>query len=627
MPRRARLAAMIALALAPALAFAQAQPVSDAAYPGQIKLHVDATDVAHRVFSIREEIPVQAGALRLYYPQWLPGNHGPRGPVDLIGGLRFSANGTSLPWRRDPLDVYSFWVDVPAGASNLVAEFQYLSPMDTVQGRVVMTPEIIGLQWNAVVLYPAGYDASKITVAPSVQIPNGWRAGTALEIDNANRNLASLVYAPTTLETLVDSPLLAGKYSKDIALDASARPVNIFAVGDKAKFVEIKPDVLAKHKALIAQADKLYGSRHYRHYTFLASASDRYSRIGLEHHQSTEVSVEPDYFTDAKTMAKDEVFAHEYTHSWNGKFRRGADLSTPNFNVPMQDSLLWVYEGQTQYWGDVLAARAGFRTPEQARDGLASIAAAYDHREGRAWRSLADTTNQPIISARRPQAWRSWQRGEDYYTEGQLIWLDVDTLIREKSGGRKSLDDFARGFFGVQDGRVEVLTYTFDDVVAELNQVQPYDWAAFLHARVDAAGGQAPLDGLARSGWKLIYNDKPPADAGGGRGGTDFSYSLGMSVGKDNKVGNVAWNGVAFKAGLAPGMVLVAVNGEAASGDVLKEAVTDAKADKKPIVLLVNSFDHITELRLDYHEGLRYPHLERIEGTPDRLSLILAPKK
>jgi predicted metalloprotease with PDZ domain len=618
---------MIALALAPALAFAQAQPVSDAAYPGQIKLHVDATDIAHRVFSIREEIPVQAGPLRLYYPQWLPGNHGPRGPVDLVGGLRFSANGTALPWRRDPLDMYSFWIDVPAGASKLVAEFQYLSPMDTVQGRVVMTPEIIGLQWNAVVLYPAGYDAGKITVAPSVEIPNGWRAGTALEIENANRNLATLVYAPTTLETLVDSPLLAGKYSKDIPLDASARPVNIFAVGDKAKFIDIKPDVLAKHKALITQADKLYGSRHYKHYTFLASASDRYSSIGLEHHQSTEVGVDTDYFTDAKAVAKDEVLAHEYTHSWNGKFRRGADLSTPNFNVPMQDSLLWVYEGQTQYWGDVLAARAGFRSAEQARDGLASLAAAYEHREGRAWRSLADTTNQPIISARRPQAWRSWQRGEDYYTEGQLIWLDADTLIREKSGGKKSLDDFARGFFGVEDGRVEVLTYTFDDVVAALNKVLPYDWATFLHARVDAAGGQAPLDGLARSGWKLVYNDKPPADAGGGRGGTDFSYSLGMSLGKDNKIGGVAWNSLAFKAGLAPGMVLVAVNGEAASGDVLKDAVTEAKGGKQPIVLLVNSFDHISEVRLDYHEGLRFPHLERIAGTPDRLSLILAPKK
>jgi len=628
MLRRAPLA--IALSLAFACAAAQAQtapPVSSSAFPGEIKLHVDATDFAHRVMSVREEIPVSAGPLRLYYPQWLPGNHGPRGPVDLIGGLHFSANGSSLPWRRDPLDMYSFLVDVPAGATSLVAEFQYLSPTDTVQGRVVMTPEIIGLQWNAVVLYPAGFAADKITVSPSVDIPAGWHAGTALEAAGANTE-SKLAYKSTDLDTLVDSPLLAGKYSRQIPLDAGARPIGIFAVADKAKQLELKPDVLAKHKALVEQADKLFASRHYKHYTFLASASERYSGIGLEHHQSTEVGVDTEYFTDPKKMARDEVFAHEYTHSWDGKFRRGADLTTPNFNVPMQDSLLWVYEGQTQYWGNVLAARAGFRSAEEARDALASVAAAYDHREGRAWRSLEDTTNQPIIANRRPQSWRSWQRGEDYYTEGELIWLDADTLIREKSGGKKSLDDFARGFFGVEDGRVDVLTYTFDDVVKALNAVQPYDWAAFLHARVDAIGGQAPLDGLARGGWKLIYNEKAPPDMGGRfGGGTDLSYSLGFSLGKDNKIGSVAWNSIGFKAGLAPGMVLVAVNGDAASGDALKDAVTAAKTDKKPIVLLVNSFDHINEVRLDYHEGLRYPHLERIPGTPDRLSLIHAPKK
>lgn len=625
----APLAAALSLALACGSA-AQAQtlvPVSDAAFPGEIKLHVDATDIAHRVMSVHEEIPVSAGPLRLYYPQWLPGNHGPRGPVDLIGGLRFSANGTALPWRRDPLDMYSFLVEVPAGATSLVADFQYLSPIDTAQGRVVMTPEIIGLQWNAVVLYPAGFAADKIRVAPSVQIPNGWHAGSALEPDNASQDSSSLTYQSTDLDTLVDSPLLAGKYSKVIPLDQGARPVSIFAVADKAKQLEVKPEVLARHKALVAQADKLFASRHYKHYTFLASASDRYSGIGLEHHQSTEVGVDPDYFTDVKEMAKNEVFAHEYSHSWDGKFRRGADLSTPNFNVPMQDSLLWVYEGQTQYWGNTLAARANFRTPEEARDELAAVAAGYEHREGRTWRSLADTTNQPIISPRRPQAWRSWQRSEDYYTEGELIWLDADTLIREKSGGKKSLDDFARTFFGVEDGRVDVLPYTFDDVVKALNAVLPYDWAGFLHARVDAIGAPAPLDGLARGGWKLVYTDKPAAGADSGRFGTDFNYSLGMTLGKDNKIGGVAWNSVAFKAGLAPGMVVVAVNGEAASADVLKDAVTAAKSDKKPIVLLVNSFDHINTVQLDYHDGLRYPHLQRIEGTPDRLSQIYAPRK
>jgi predicted metalloprotease with PDZ domain len=630
MPARTALSIAFGLAFAAAASLAQAAvPVAAAPYPGQLQLRVDATDLAHRIFSVREEIPVAAGPLRLYYPQWLPGNHGPRGPVDQLGGLRFSAGGKALAWRRDPLDMYSFLVDVPAGATLLVAEFQHLSPLDPVQGRVVMTPEIVGLQWNAVLLYPAGFDAGRITVAPSVVLPAGWGYGSALEAAPGARPGAGVVeFRPTSLEMLVDSPLLAGKYYKRIVLDAGARPIAIDAVADKPKELEITPEILARHQRLVAQADKLYGSRHFHHYDFLLSISDRYSSIGLEHQQSTEVGADDGYLIDPKGSADRDLFGHEYTHSWNGKFRRGADLSTPNFNTPMQDSLLWVYEGQTQYWGNVLAARAGFRTPEQARDGLALVAAGYEHREGRAWRTLADTTNQPIISTRRPQAWRSWQRGEDYYSEGELIWLDADTLIRERSGGKRSLDDFARGFFGVEDGRVEVLPYTFDDVVAALNAVQPYDWAGFLRQRVEERTEHAPLDGLARGGWRLVYQDKPNAVAAARKGGGfDFSYSLGMSVGKDNRIGDVLWNGPAFKAGLAPGMLLVAVNGDAASGDLLTEAVTAAKSAKAPIELLVNSFDHILSVRLDYHGGLRHPHLERIPNTPDRLSQIHAARK
>jgi len=630
MPRIRRLALACLLALATVAAPAQTVPAPAAqAFPGTIQLDVDATDLAHRVFKVREEIPVQAGTLRLYYPQWLPGNHGPRGPIDLMGGLRFKVDGTYLPWRRDPLDMYSFLVDVPAGASRLVAEFDYLTPMDSAQGRIVVTPEMLGIQWNAVLLYPAGYEAGRIQFAPRVQLPTAWNAGTALELENAAGTGGHLVYKPVSLEVLVDSPLLAGKYFKRIPIEEGARPVYLEAAADKAKQLEIKPEVLAKHKALVTQADKLYGARHYRHYHFLLSASDRYSGIGLEHQQSTEVGVDTDYLTDPKATGDRDLLAHEYTHSWNGKFRRGADLATPNYNVPMQDSLLWVYEGQTQYWGNVLAARAGFVTAEQARDNLALVAAAYEHREGRAWRSLADTTNQPIISARRPQAWRSWQRGEDYYSEGELIWLDVDTLLREKSGGKKSLDDFARAFFGVQDGRTEVLTYTFDDVVATLDSLVPYDWAGFLRARVDARTEHAPLDGLARGGWKLVYQDKPNsvAAASAGKYGTDFGYSLGMSLNKENKISEVLWNGVAYQAGLAPGMVLVAVNGEAASGEELTEAVKSAKETKQPIVLLVNSFGHISTVTLRYFEGLKYPHLERIPGTPDRLSQIHAARK
>jgi predicted metalloprotease with PDZ domain len=625
-----RLVLACAFALAASAVAAQAPvPVGTQDFPGRIRLAVDATDTAHRVFKVREEIPVQAGTLRLYYPQWLPGNHGPRGPIDLLAGLRFSVDGHYLAWRRDPLDVYSFLVDVPEGATTLIAEFDYLTPFESSQGRIVVTPEMLGIQWNAVVLYPAGFAADRIRVAPSVQLPEGWRAGTALDPVDGSAAGARIDYQETTLERLVDSPLLAGKYFKSIEIEGGARPVRIAAVADKPKMLEIEPQVLARHKALVAQADKLFGARHYRHYTFLTSISDRYSGIGLEHLESTEVGVDTDYLTDAKATGDRDLFSHEYTHSWNGKFRRGADLATPNFNVPMQDSLLWVYEGQTQYWGNVLAARAGFITAERARDGLALVAAAYEHREGRAWRPLADTTNQPIISARKPQAWRSWQRGEDYYSEGELIWLDVDTLLREKSKGKKSLDDFARAFFGVQDGRLEVLPYTFEDVVAALNGVVPYDWAGFLRARVEERTEHAPLAGLARGGWKLVYKDKPNAAAAAyaGRFGTDFGYSLGMSLTTENKIGDVLWNGVAWKAGLAPGMVMVAVNGEAASGDELTEAVKAAKESKQPIQLLVNSFGHISTVTLRYFDGLKYPHLERIPGTPDRLSLIHAARK
>jgi predicted metalloprotease with PDZ domain len=645
--RRTLLALSVALALvAPLAASAQAglwpqpTPISDAAYPGEIALRVDATDLAHRVFSVREEIPVRPGPLRLYYPQWLPGNHGPRGPVDEMGGLRFSANGQPLPWKRDPLDVYSFLVDVPAGATTLIAEFQHLSPLDSAQGRVVMTPEIVGLQWNAVALYPAGHAANRIMVKPTVVLPAGWGFGTALEGKGEASAVGpkagpfkggEIAFDAVDFDDLIDSPLLAGKYYKRFVLKDGPRPVYIDAVADNAKELEIKPEVLAMNQRLVAQADKLYRSQHYRHYHFLLSVSDRYAGIGLEHHQSSEDGVRSGFLIDEKKAKGTEVLAHEYTHSWDGKFRRGADLATPHFNVPMQDSLLWVYEGQTQYWGNVLSARMGQRTPAEARDTLALVAASYEHLEGRNWRALVDTTNQPIISARAPQAWRSWQRGEDYYSEGELVWLDADTLIREKSGGRKSLDDFAAGFFGVQDGRVDVLPYTFDDVVAALNAVQPYDWATFLHDRVDKVSERAPLDGLARGGWKLVYTDKKNemADRGraAGAGGASLTYSLGMSTDKDNKITSVLWNSAAFKAGLAPGMTLVAVNGDAATGDRLTDAVTAAKGKGAPIVLLVNSFDHINTVTLDYHDGLRYPHLERIEGTPDRLAQIHAPKK
>ena len=635
-----------ALSLSIALAFALAAPafahepptLAQGAYPGTLKLSVDATDLAHRVFKVRQEIPVTPGPLRVYYPQWLPGSHGPAGPIHQLAGLSFTGNGQVLPWRRDPLDMYSFLLEVPAGVNTVVAQFQHLSPVGSAPGRVVMTPEIIGLQWNAVTLYPAGYRADQIPIQASVTLPAGWGFGTALETsdDGFKAGAEPVQFKVTDVDTLVDSPLLAGKYHRriDITPAGSPRPVRIEAVGDKPEELEIKPEVLKAHQVMVEQAYKLFRSQHYDHYDFLLSMSNKYAGIGLEHHQSTEVGVRPGFLTDAKKMAGTDVMPHELAHSWNGKFRRGADLATPHFNTPMQPSLLWVYEGQTQYWGNVLSARSGMRTLEQSLDGLALVAAGYDNQEGRTWRSLLDTTHQPIIADREPQAWGSWQRGEDYYSEGQLIWLDADTLIREKTGGKKSLDDFAAAFFGVEDGRVRVLPYTYEDVVATLEGVVSHDWNAFLQERVYRPTTKAPLDGLARGGYKLVYTDKPNAvqearAAMGGRfgGGTSLAYSLGLSVGSDNKISSVLWNSPAFKAGLAPGMTLVAVNNEAASGDLLKDAVKDAAKSKAPIVLLVNDADHIRTVTIDYTGGLRYPHLQRIPGAPDRLGPIHAAKK
>jgi predicted metalloprotease with PDZ domain len=600
--------------------------LSDQPYPGTMTVAVDATDIAHRVFSVHQEVPVSAGPMRFHYPQWIPGGHDPSGPIDQMGGLTFKVDGKTLPWRRDPLDMYSFLVDVPAGASKMLVDFQFLSPLDKVQGRTVVTPEIIGLQWNTVVLYPAGYDARFIKVQPSVTFPAGWQFGGALEV--ATQTGAHTEFKTVDLDTLIDSPLLAGKYFKRYDLDPGGKvPVHMDVVADQEKELIADPKLLAQFQSMVQQAYKLFGSQHYAHYDFLLSISSRYSGIGLEHHQSSEDGVRPGYLTDVKKTSGRDLFPHEFTHSWNGKFRRGADLATPNFNVPMQNSLLWVYEGGTQYWGYVLAARSGLQSVESVRDGIARVAAYYDNMEGRTWRDLQDTTNQPIISSRGRQAWRSWQRGEDYYSEGELIWLDADTLIREKTNGKKSLDDFARAFFGVENGRVETLPYVFEDVVAALNSVMPYDWATFLRDRVEGKSRHAPLDGLARGGWKLVYTDDPGAPSEWDRGSATFSYSLGMSVGSDMEIGSVEWNGPAFKAGLAPSMTLVGVNGMAASGDALEDAIKESKKSGAPIVLVVNNQDHIDTVRIDYRGGLRYPHLERIEGTPDRLGQILAPRK
>lgn len=635
---RSRLAALslaVALALsspfvAPA-AHAEVPPPVDTAYAGTIAIDVDATDLAQRIFRVKQTLPVQAGPLTLLYPAWLPGNHSPSGPIDKIAGLKINANGQPLVWKRDPLDVYAFHVDVPQGVSSLVMDYQYLTPTDRDQGRVVMTPNMLNLQWNAVVLYPAGHYASQITYQASVTYPSGWQAASALDV--AQRSGDVVHYQPVPLDILVDSPVYAGRYFKTIDLAPGAKvPVRLNVVADAPKYLEAKPEHIAQHRELVKQAVKLYGAQHYDHYDFLFSLSKQMGGNGLEHQRSSENGVGTDYFTDwDKKAGSTDLLGHEYTHSWNGKYRRPADLWTPNYNVPMQDSLLWVYEGQTQYWGNVLTARAGLRPLDASRDALALVAATYaDNRPGLEWRALQDTTNDPIIARRRPKPYRGYQMSEDYYSGGQMIWLEADARIRKLSGGKKSLDDFAHAFFGADDGAWKQQdTYTFDDVVATLDGVVHDDWATFLRDRLD---GKAPLTGgIEASGWKLVYKDEPSAYAKAqmkdDKGAAGFIYSIGLNADKGGKVSEVRWDSPAFNAGIGTGMTLVAVNDVEYSKDTLEDAIKAAKTGKAPIRLMVKEFDRFRSIDVDYHDGLRYPHLERIEGTPDYLTKIFSPRK
>jgi predicted metalloprotease with PDZ domain len=640
---KAALLSLLVLPLAATSAFAQEagpQPLpmppstpapQDVPYPGGIRLQVDATDTDRHIFRVHETIPVKPGQkLTLFYPKWLPGNHSPTGQIFNLAGLIAHAGGQRVEWTRDPVDVFAFHFDVPEGASTLDLEFQYVSPVSSGQGRIVMTTQMLNLQWNLVALYPAGYYTRQITFEPSVTLPDGWRFGTALE--TASTSGATTTFKPVDFGTLVDSPMFAGRNFRQVDLDPGGpAPVRMDIVADQPDELEIKPEQLQAHRNLVQQAYKLYGSHHYDHYDFLLSLSDEMSGIGLEHHRSSEDGTVSGYFKDwDKLPSTRDLLPHEYTHSWNGKFRRPADLWTPDFNTPMRDSLLWVYEGQTQYWGYVLAARSGLLTRQQALDAIAGTAASYDHRPGREWKALQDTTNDPIVAMRRSIPWSSWQRSEDYYSEGELIWLDADTKIRELSKGKRSLDDFARAFFGVDNGSWETLTYDFDDVVRTLDSVQPYDWAGFLRQRLESHGPGAPLDGVARGGYRLVYTDTPSDYAKSNearRKFTDLSWSLGFTVGKDNSLTNVIWDGPAFKAGLTQGTTLVAVDGVAYQADRLKDAVKAAKGAAQPIELLVKSGDRYRTVRIDYHDGLRYPHLERVAGTPARLDDILAPRK
>ena len=631
-PRLSLLSSALVLAFALPVVHAADLPVPvDQPYPGTLTLAVDLSDAPKKIFRIAETIPVTPGPLTLYYPKWIPGEHAPSGPIQNVTGLVIKANGKQLAWRRDLREMYAVHLDVPQGTSQLDLSFQFLSPGEGGEfgASASSTPNLVDVEFNQTAFYPAGHYTRQITVAPSVTLPAGWKFGTALQVASQSGNTTQ--FKPVTFNNLVDSPLIAGKHFNRVDLDPGAKvPVHLNVVGDGAADVKLTAKQLAGQRAVVQQTLKLFGAHHYGHYDFLLTLSDHTGHFGLEHHQSSDDRLPANFFTD-DTMHKlaASLMPHEFVHSWNGKFRRPADLWTPTFMEPMQDDLLWVYEGLTDYWCGVLTARAGLWSAADYRDSIASIAAAMAHRTGRSWRSLQDTADAAPLTYFGGGGWINWRRGTDFYPEGQLLWLDVDTKIRELSHGRHSLDDFAKAFYGMDNGSYVTRTYTFDDVVNTLNQVQPFDWASFLRQRLDYVGTELPEHGIERSGWKLVYTDQPNTMDKAMeqvRHGVNLAYSLGLSAGSNGQIYDVQWNGPAFQAGLVPGLTIVAVNGKAYSPDALKDAVTAAKGATAPIELLVKNVDTYDTYRVDYHDGLKYPHLVRASGK-DLFDAIAAPRK
>jgi predicted metalloprotease with PDZ domain len=595
-----------------------------------VTLSVDATSAARKIFHATYKIPATPGTLTLYYPKWIPGEHAPDGPVVDLAGLKFSANGKTLKWRRDTLDGFTINVEVPAGATEVDGELDFLSPA-TFEGGFSAgssaTDKLAVISWNQVLLYPKGWKSDDINFTASLKIPDGWKFGTPLPIASQSGN--EIHFSPVSLTTLVDSPVITGEFLKVVPL--AADPVTEMDIAaDSAAALDAPQEVWDHYKNLVEQAQKLFGAHHYRDYHFLYTLSDHVAHFGLEHHESDDSRVEERALVDdTSRKLSASLLPHEYVHSWNGKFRRPYDLATPDYQQPMQDDLLWVYEGLTNYLGFVLSARSGLLTVDQDRDDLALTAAVLDHLPGRTWRNLQDTADaapQLYFSSR---AWYSWRRGTDFYEEDTLNWLWVDVIIRQQSKGQKSIDDFCHLFHGAPSTGPALKTYTFDDVVNALNQVVPYDWRGFWTERLTNHGPGAPLGGIEGSGWKLTYDENPSemlSAAAGLYHLVPAAVSIGLDLRDDGGISDTIEGEVAAKAGIGPGMKVVAVNGRRFSPEILRDAIKSAKNSSATIDLLVENADYYKTYKLDYHGGEKYPHLVRDESKPDLLSEILKAK-
>ncbi|MEO8748644.1 MAG: M61 family peptidase [Rhodanobacter sp.] len=593
-----------------------------------IDLAVTVSAPQQHIFRVTEKIPVTPGPLTLYYPKWIPGEHAPRGPISSVAGLFFHANGKVISWQRDPEDMYTFHVDIPKGANSLTVNFDLLPASNDIS----LTPRLMVLEWNEVALYPADLPTAKIEFRPSLTLPSGWQYGTALVTTASDGDTHT--FAPVTFNNLVDSPVMAGMYFRQVDL-SPGNPVHHYLdmVADYPQALELGPKYTQDLRNLIEQANRLFDSRHYDNYHFLLSLSDETQGHGggLEHHQSSDNRLFSDLFLSQEKMRGEAgLLPHEYVHSWNGKFRRPDKLWQPDFEQTQHPRMLWVYEGLTNYWGDVLAARSGLSTAADYRATLAYNAATMDHTMGRQWRPLIDTTvGEPMGGF--GVYYGNWHRGGDYYPEGALIWLGVDTKIRELTDNKRSLDDFAKKFYGMDNGSYVTKTYTFDDVVTSLNSVAKFDWASYLSERLDKTSEHAPLSGISGGGWKLVYSAEPNAYEQARGAIHDFvgaMFSVGLTVDAKGTISDVLWNGPAFKAGLAPGMTIVAVNGTTFSSKVLLRAIAETAEQGHDKLTLTTSGSGITaSYTIDYAGGPRYPHLERVDGKPDYLSDITAPAK
>jgi predicted metalloprotease with PDZ domain len=591
------------------------------------RLRVDATDAPRNILHATLTIPVKPGALTLVYPKWLPGNHRPTGPIQNLTGLHFKAAGKELDWQRDLEDMYAFHLQVPPGVSELEASYDTI----TYNGKSSLaSSKVLDLVWNQVVLYPQGAATNDVRVTASVRLPEGWKFGTALTPGEQSGN--SIDFQTVSLTTLVDSPLIAGANYRQLQITPPGEPLThvVDMVGESEEALQITDKDINSLKQLVAETGKLFGARHYTKYHFLLVLGDQTAHHGLEHHESSDNGAAEDMWSNAGSHDLEaDLLPHEFVHSWNGKYKRPAGLATRNYQDPMHGDLLWVYEGLTDYLGNILAARTGLRSPDQFRENLAYTAAMLDHRAGRAWRPLQDTATsvQSLFAA--PPEWTNWRRTADYYPEGYLIWLEVDSLIRQKTNGQKSLNDFCHAFYGGPSGPPTVVPYKFEDVVAALNRVVANDWGKLLRDRLDSKSPRAPVGGITNGGWKLIYNDQKNStmEAREKSGNNiDLSFSLGFIATKEGELRDVIPGSPAYAAGLGPGMKVIAVNGRKWSKDVVRAALRTSVHTQQPISLLAENGEYYKSYDVNYHEGERYPHLERVEGQANILDEIIKPE-